>query len=334
MATRFTGRALQPAEIGLAVLLATAGCAPAPPPQPPPPQIPKKVRQPAVAYPPVAFYEGNPDKLKAQVDECCEKAEKHNPKGRLVAAVVPHAGYGFSGRCAGSVYRLIEAGDYDRVIILGPYHGRGPGPHFRGISLPENDITHHRTPLGDVPLDLEACSKLVDNKGFAGVAGTDRREHSLEVQLPFLQRRAGDFELVPLLCDVITDEQIDGFAEAIAPLVDDRTLILASSDFTHYGPNFGFIPFRDNVKATLDNWLEEACGLIAGRDLEGFSRHCTDKRDTICGRIPVKILLATLNKLDRPPEGKVLDMYLSGDLSKNYANSVSYGAVGFFDRSD
>jgi AmmeMemoRadiSam system protein B len=265
------------------------------------------------------------------VDSYCEQAEEHDPDGRLVAAVVPHAGYAFSGRCAGSVYRLVEEGNYNRVIILGPYHGRGPGPGFRGISLPESDITHHRTPLGDVPLDLEACSRLSSEDGFARVAGTDHREHAIEVQLPFLQRRAGEFELIPLLCGAVTDDEVDALAEAIVPLVDDRTLILASSDFTHYGPNFRFIPFRTNVKATLDDWLEEACSLIAERNLEGFNGHCSNKRDTICGRIPVKVLLATLNKLDEPPEGRILDGYLSGDISKSYVNSVSYGAVGFFE---
>jgi len=283
-----------------------------------------RVRAPAVAG---RFYEGTASALRAEVAGYVAKAKPAPAPGRLLAGVVPHAGYPYSGRCAGGLYGLVEPGRYERVVVIGLSHGS----RFRGISLPAADLGAYATPLGKVPIDMAACDALRAKSGFVHISGADRAEHSLEVQLPFLQVRLGAFRLVPLVCGYIAETELAAFAEALVPLFDARTLVLASTDFTHYGPNYGFVPFRQDVRQSLYRWLDKASGLIAGLDLAGFQTHCRQTHDTICGRVPVQLLMAVLKQSGRRLEGRVLARYTSADVVGDYQNSVSYAAIGFFD---
>lgn len=282
-----------------------------------------EVRPPAVAG---AFYEGAPFALDAQVARLLGSADQSAVTGRLVAAVAPHAGYVFSGRCAAGVYRLLTTGQVSRVIVLGPSHHVA----FAGVALPEAGVTAFRTPLGDVPLDLAVCDALKDKPGFTVVPGADRREHSIEVELPFLQHTVGMFSLVPLLCGRMDASTVTAVAGALASYVGTGTLIVASSDFTHYGPNYDFVPFETNVEASLKGWLAEASGRVAALDLAGFDRHCRETGDTICGQYPIRTLMAALLRSGLPVRGQVLGTATSGDLAGDYRNSVSYAAIGFF----
>ncbi len=293
-------------------------------------ETPARIRPAAWAGTPFAagFYSRDRDTLSNQIDQLFRQAKQTKTKGLLVAAVVPHAGYVFSGRCAASVYRLIEKGKYKRVIILGPWHERSGRP-FRGISLPGEDLAAYRTPLGDVPIDHKTAAALRKKKGFVTFPNVDAKEHSIEVQLPFLQKTAGKFLFLPLVCCGISDHDIESFAERLAPHVDDATLLLASSDFTHHGRNFRYTPFKHDIGTNIHALLDKATKLIAAQDLAGFNRHCAETRDTICGQIPIKLLVAVLKKKTRT-RGIVLDKYASGDKTGNYDHSVSYGSVGFF----
>ena len=287
------------------------------------PAPPGKVRPPAVAG---AFYKRDASKLAASVLKHLAEAKKANVKGRLTAAVVPHAGYPFSGRCAGAVYRLAEKGAYKRVIILGPSHSYA----FRGIAVPAEDLAAHRTPLGDIPIDREMCNELREKKGFSSVPGSDAREHSIEVQYPFLQKTVVTFKLVPLLCGIMSEKELDEYASVLAPYLDDKTLLLASSDFTHYGPRFQYVPFTENARENLYKMLKKATGLIAAMDTKGFDKYLAETRDTICGRTPIRILLRTLKASKLKVNGEILDYYSSGDVVGGFRNCVSYGSVGFF----
>jgi len=283
---------------------------------------PGKVRPPAVAG---AFYDRNPETLEAKVLKHLADAKKPEVKGRLVAGVVPHAGYMFSGKCAAAVYRLIKKGAYERIIILGPTHSYA----FRGIAVPAQDMAAHRTPLGDVPIDQELCGKLREKDGFSSIPGSDAGEHSIEVQYPFLQKTAGSFKLVPLLCGIMSAKEIDGFAAEIASHMDEKTLLLASSDFTHYGRRFQYVPFTENVRDNLYAALKKATGLIAELDAKGFDTYLNETHDTICGRTPIQILIRTLKATRPAPKGVVLDYYSSGDVVGNFRDCVSYGSIGF-----
>ena len=282
-----------------------------------------EVRPAAVAG---AFYEGVSFALDAQVGRLLNAAEHPAVTGRLVAVVAPHAGYVFSGRCAAGVFGLLTTGQVSRVIVLGPSHHVA----FAGVSLPDVGVTAYRTPLGDVPLDVGVCDGLRGKPGFTVAPGADRREHSIEVELPFLQHTLGKFALVPLVCGHLDEGALSAVAAALTGYVGTGTLIVASSDFTHYGPNYDFVPFETDVAARLKAWLAEASGRVATLDLAGFDRHCRETQDTICGQNPIRALMAALKRSGLPVRGQVVSTATSGDVVGDYRNSVSYAAIGFF----
>lgn len=282
------------------------------------------VRSPAVAG---GFYERLPVALEVQVDGLLRAAPSPAVTGRLVAAVAPHAGYVFSGRCAAGVYRLLTTGEIDRVIILAPSHRAA----FAGVALPDAALTAYRTPLGDVPVDRAVCNALRGTPGFTQAAGADRLEHAIEVHLPLLQRAAGSFRLIPLLCGAMDADAVAAVAGALAAHMGTGTLLVASSDFTHYGPNYEFVPFTDHRETALKAWLSEAASRVAALDLAGFDRHCRETRDTICGRNPIRVLMAALQNRAPAVRGQVLGLATSGDVAGDYENSVSYAAIGFFE---
>ena len=281
------------------------------------------VRSPAVAG---AFYEGSPFGLDAQVSGLLKKAGIERRRGTLLAAVAPHAGYVFSGACAAHLYAQVASGRYERVFILGtPHHA-----FVSGVSLPDVALTAYATPLGQVPIDAKVCAELRKSSGFTTVPGADVREHSIEVQLPFLQKTAGAFRFIPLLCGQMSAQELDGVATALAAYAGSNTLFIASSDFTHYGPNYDFVPFSKDVPGQLRAWLKDASNRIAAQDITGFTGHLRDTGDTICGAMPIRVLLATLGKSRIPVRGEVLATATSGDIVDDYRNSVSYAAIGFF----
>lgn len=283
----------------------------------------RRSRPPAVAG---SFYEGQPEALARHVRALLDAAPRP-AAGRLRAAVVPHAGYCFSGPCAASLFAGLASGDVDRVLILAPSHTRA----FRGCAIPPAALARFATPLGEVPIDRETCDRLAAGHPFQRAPdGADRREHAIEVQLPFLQVALGSFRLIPVLCGTLSPEDQDAAAEALAPLLDGRTLVLASSDFTHFGEAFGFQPFGERVRDQLYELLHRATQAIVRQDLEAFTRHCDQTGDTICGRVPIALMLAMLRRHPERLEGRIVDLATSGDRTGDYRHCVSYGAIGFY----
>jgi AmmeMemoRadiSam system protein B/AmmeMemoRadiSam system protein A len=271
------------------------------------------------------FYEEDARKLEREVRQWLREAPAPEG-GRLRAAVVPHAGYVYSGSCAAAAYAALKAGDYDRVIVLAPSHTRG----FRGLAVPASETAHYATPLGPVAVDRKACDQLADLPGFSREPDVASREHAVEVQLPFLQAALGRFNLVPVICGSLSPLELDRAARALAPLVDDKTLVIASSDFTHYGEDFDYLPFTDRVREQLYGYLEVASSAVAARDKAAFRAHLEKTGDTICGRSPIDILLGILDERNEPVEGRVLARLTSGDRTGDYRHCVSYAAIGFF----
>lgn len=282
------------------------------------------VRPPAVAG---SFYERSPFALDRQVVELLDHAACPAVTGKLVAAVAPHAGYDYSGKVSAAVYSLLSSGMVDRVIILGPAHYG----YVRGVSVPDPALKYYETPLGKIPIDRAVCVSLAGKPGFVTEPDAAIREHSLEVQLPFLQKKMGAFRLVPLICGPESGVDVEAVSSALAALMDGKTLMIASSDFTHYGPNYRFVPFGSPPQVHLQKWLKESSACIAALDESGFQKHCSETQDTICGETAIRILMATLRKADiRDLSGRVLDVAMSGDVTGDFRNSVSYAAIGFF----
>lgn len=277
------------------------------------------VRAPAVAG---AFYTSDSAALREQVDAfLAEGAKKVKAEGNVVALIAPHAGFAYSGRCAGVAYAAVKGKPFKRVVVLAFSH-RGGIP-VNGSVLA---VDAYRTPLGDIPVDRAACEKLLQSERFGSFPAADRFEHSLEVQLPFLQRALGDFRLVPILLGRLAEDDYAAAAAEIRKIVDAETLLVASTDFTHYGANFDFTPFTTNVRENIEKLDKGAIDLILRRDGPGFSSYIRRTGATICGRDPVRTLI---HLLPRNATGQLVSYYTSGDSTGDYRHCVSYAGIVF-----
>jgi len=279
----------------------------------------KRVRPPARAG---QFYEGTRSALAAQVDRLLRQAPTKEVPGRLVALIEPHAGYQYSGATAALGFKLLRGKPYKRVIVLGAPH---TAP-LTGCSIP--NYTHYRTPLGEIPLDVETCAALLRLPVFRDVTPAHRMEHSIEVELPFLQRTLGDFQIVPILVGEMSAADRAKAADALRGLLDDETLIVASSDFTHYGAAFRYQPFRSQVKENLDKLDHGAVKQILKLDAAGFTDYVQRTGATICGRNGIALLLEVLKPLEAVTATE-LGYTTSGHLTGDWSRCVSYCTVAF-----
>lgn len=259
----------------------------------------KLIRQPAVSD---MFYPGNSQTLRAMVSAYLDEvAPQGEPPKALIA---PHAGYIYSGAVAAAVYARLKpvADTIQRVVLLGPSH-RVP---FLGIAV--SGMDYFRTPLGDIPLDREAIARLDDLTQVVQLEQAHANEHSLEVQLPFLQQVLTSFTLVPL---VVGDAPAEVVSEVLARLWGGpETLIVISSDLSHY---------HDYVTAQrMDQQTSES---IISLDPDSI------RYEDACGRIPVQGLLLLAKKLGL--QGEIVDLQNSGDTAGDKSRVVGYGAYAF-----
>jgi AmmeMemoRadiSam system protein B len=272
-----------------------------------------------------AWYPAGRDELAGAVDRLLDEAGARAPASGagVVALVAPHAGYAYSGAVAASAFHRIAGMRFDRVVLLGPSHHFG----FRGAAVPESAVAQ-RTPLGDVPFDEAALLSL---RRSAVVRADDRAfapEHALESEIPFLQRVLGsDVPIVPILLGGgATRDDAVRLAADLTPLVSPGTLVVVSSDFTHYGPRFGYVPFVEHVPERLRELDLGAAKTIAAGDAVGFARYADRTGTTICGRRAIDVLLA----LPAGACGGTLIEYdTSGRMTGDFGHSVSYAALTF-----
>jgi len=205
------------------------------------------------------FYPDSPAVLKQTVADLLAHPEGARLARAPKALIVPHAGYVYSGPVAASAYAQLEArrGHIRRVVLLGPAHH----VHVRGLALPKAD--RFGTPLGEVPLDREGMQQLNDCPQVTRSAAAHEMEHSLEVQLPFLQQVLGDFLLLPLAVGEVTAAEVADVLEKVWG--GDETLIVISSDLSHYLPDAIARRVDSETVAAilaLDSHLdhEQACG--------------------------------------------------------------------------
>ncbi|MBD3161036.1 MAG: AmmeMemoRadiSam system protein B, partial [Candidatus Eisenbacteria bacterium] len=274
-----------------------------------------KIRQPILAG---AWYPRDAADLRGDIERYLAAGGKPDPKVRAV--IVPHAGYQFSGPTAGRGFATVRGRTFDRVILLGPSHTLG----LSGVALPDEDAW--RTPLGDQPVDRAAIGTLLERKGFAVLPRAHAQEHCLEIELPFLQvALEPGFRILPMVVGQLDDDLRAEVAAGVRALLDATTLVVVSSDFTHFGPNYGYVPFRDSIPDKIRELDEGAIRAIHRLDPEEFLDYVDDTGATICGMQPIGVLLT----LFAESGGKVetLGYARSGDLLDDFSNSVSYAAV-------
>lgn len=286
-----------------------------------------KVREPAVAG---IFYPRDRETLARQVDRHLADAKPATVEN-LRAMICPHAGYDFSGPVAATAYRLLKGRQVDTVIVAAPSHYAD----FEGASIP--DVDAYQTPLGDVRLSPRA-KKLVDvdplvsdprcrveRPGWWRQAskelppfGEDTPhtwEHSLEVQLPFLQQTLEGFAIVPIVLGRVDPKRM---AEALQTVLDEKTILVASSDLSHYHPY--------DVACELDAATTKA---ICDLDVAWFETGDASPSEAPCGKLPVLALMHLAQK--NGWRAKLLDYRNSGDTSGDKSAVVGYAAIVFFE---
>ena len=320
----------------LAALALLAACAreepPAPAePTPAPPEAPVTAPEPAAvthARPPAkagTWYPGDAASLRASLDPWLARATP--AADPPIALISPHAGVRFSGQVAGRVHGLLAPpAKVQRVWLFGPSH------HLpvRGVALPAADLDAYATPLGDLPIDRGAVAALRGQPGFDGPPRAHEPEHSLELNAIFLAAARPGVTIVPLVVGSLGGaDQVRQLAATLRPLLRAGDVIVVSSDFTHYGPDYRYQPFppgTHDVPASIRGLAEQALAPLLRGDLAGFDAHLTATRDTICGREPIRLLLALLGP------GTVAEEVAwdtSGQITGDWTHSVSYLGVAF-----
>jgi AmmeMemoRadiSam system protein B len=280
-----------------------------------------KVRQPVLAG---SWYPAGPEELAALADGFLAGADPAaRPAGCPFLALVPHAGYAYSGPTAGKLYGLLRETPPRRLIIMAPSHRAA----LDRLAL--SGAEAFATPLGSVKVDRAAVDQLTANESFVINDQAHAAEHAIEIQLPLVQRTWPDTtpRIVPLLVPSLTDAQRREAAIALAGLADEGTLFLVSTDFTHYGAAYGYVPFTENLPAALEKLDSGAILKILAADPTGLREYGRSTGITMCG------LEATALALDREfpegYEGALIDYSRSGDRDADYSLSVSYASLLF-----
>ena len=265
-----------------------------------------------------AWYPGDAGELAAFVDAALDAADSPSPDGEILALIVPHAGYRYSGATAAAGFALVRGRTFERVILLAPSH-RSP---LHGLSIA--DVDAYETPLGRIPLDTEAVARLRESPLVTADPSAHGREHAIEIELPMLQRvLAPDWRLVPILVGRMERPDYRAAADLLRSLVDAETLIVVSSDFTHYGTRFGYSPFPvdEHTPANIRVLDEGAVEQIEALDPAALLDYESRTGISICGYRPLALLLHLL-----PEQASVhrIAYATSGELTGDFTNSVSY----------
>jgi AmmeMemoRadiSam system protein B len=263
----------------------------------------QRVRPAAVAG---MFYSGDAAELQRDVSGLLrEVAVPETPRHAPKAIIVPHAGYIYSGPVAAQVYALLAPARsrIRRVVLLGPTHRVA----VRGLALPDADALE--TPLGLIPVDMEAVAQLEALPQVLQSAAAHAMEHSLEVQLPFLQAVLEDFKLVPLAVGHATPQEVAAVLDLLWG--GPETLIVVSSDLSH---------FLNYPRAQVIDRKTADAILALSTDIG---------HEEACGATPVTGL--TLAARQRGLKPQLVDLRNSGDTAGDKSRVVGYGAFAFYE---
>jgi len=280
------------------------------------------VRQSAVAG---QFYPRNEGDLRVMADKFLSVAKQKTKKidsfPRIL--VVPHAGWEYSGQIAAFGFAQIENSDFKRVILIGPSHQA----FFEGAAIDDSD--YWQTPLGQVAVDKTLANKiLAPQEGIAANREAHKNEHCLEVELPFLQVVLSDFKIVPILIGQASESTLELLAQEIAANFDEKTLLVISSDLSHY-PDIetARVVDQQTVEAILSGSKDKFVEIL---------KKLTDEYlqvDTFaCGREAIKVGLMAAEELGIL-EGKLLAKTNSGEVIGQTDRVVGYAAIGFYKKN-
>lgn len=261
------------------------------------------------------WYESNPTRLARQIDEYLDSARVTPLAGEVIALVAPHAGHRYSGLTAAHAFKTVQGNAYDLVVVVSPYHDLFPG------SLITSSHHAYVTPLGEIPVDQEALAML--DAGMLRRTGvTVKRirhdtEHSLEIELPFLQRSLqSGFNLLPIMVRSRDAREMQSLGETLAEIaVKQKTLLVASSDLSHF--------FPESQAMILDAFLEKQIMELSpdgvlDADITGKGFACG------AGAISAVLWAALVLKADK---AVLLHHSTSADETGDHRSVVGYGSM-------
>ncbi len=275
----------------------------------------QNIRQPGVAG---SFYPADPKVLAAMIDDMLARAAPAQINDPILAVVAPHAGYPFSGPVAAYTYSTLKGRKFSRVVVIAPSHFES----FAFTSVFNGDA--YTTPLGTIPIDktfaqqlakMSATIKMSDRGHVPGPRGA---EHALEVQLPWLQRVLGEFELVAVVMGDQSYENSRALGVALAKLIrGGDTLIVASSDLSHYHPYEEAVKIDHKTLTAVHDW-----------DYFSMSQNFEMRVWEACGGAPIVAAMIAAERMGAS-QATVLKYANSGDMAGDYSRVVGYGAVAF-----
>jgi AmmeMemoRadiSam system protein B len=243
-----------------------------------------------------AWYPGNPKELRKTIDRYFANVKLPSFGGNLLGLISPHAGFEFSGQVASYGYKLLSNCRFDLVVVVSPLHR----PLSEGYVT--SSASFYETPLGKVPVDRKSIGALSEEVKLDSVFSD--KEHSLEIQLPFLQVALDDFKLLPIMVGMRDVYSCEDMITGLLKIVQNKkALFIASSDL-HHEYNYEEVVRRD--KTVVDT--------LAGYDMEKIRKMLAPSDCTVCGKVPISIVLDVTKRLGAN-QFKVLCRTNSGDIT-------------------
>ncbi len=258
-----------------------------------------------------SFYYGDADELSKYIDLFLQNVRIDSfPSGKIVALIAPHAGYGYSGQVAAHAYSLVQGKDYKTVVIIGPSHPYG----FKGCSIYLKGA--YETPLGTVKVNEALASELSKATGFKYVSQAHQQEHSLEVQIPFIQKVLPGAKIVPVLMGIQSRKTITTLANGLSEILPGKkALVIASTDLSHFFP-------KQKANETDSNTIK----LIQSFETDTLLGKLDRRENIMCGGGPVVSTLL-YSQSQGEPGAEILRYADSSDAGGPQSEVVGYAAA-------
>jgi len=261
-----------------------------------------------------SWYPGNPSVLRKDIERYFNTSSAPDIKGDIVGLIAPHAGYMYSGHIAAHAYRLIRGKKYDAVIVVGPSHRCA----FHGVSVMTKG--GYETPLGIVPINEDIAKRIKDTSAIvAELPQAHSQEHSVEIQLPFLQVALGEFSFLPLVMGDQDADTCGKLADVIYNIaLDQKILIVGSSDLSHF---YSYHAAKKMDSITLE-YLKKG-------DASGLCDSLAKGEIEACGGGPMAVVMRAA-RLMRADQSLLLHYANSGDVTGDKSSVVGYAAAVYF----
>ncbi|GAU15074.1 hypothetical protein TSUD_08120 [Trifolium subterraneum] len=283
-----------------------------------------KVRKPSHAG---SWYTDNPKKLSEELEgwlNSCGLTKSSDVRG----VIAPHAGYSYSGRAAAYAFGNIDPSNIKRVFLLGPSH------HYYTPKCALSTATVYKTPIGDLPIDLEVNEQLKATGKFETMdIRVDEAEHSMEMHLPYLAKvfEGHPVKIVPILVGAVSAENEAMYGEILAQFVDDPTNFFSiSSDFCHWGSRFNYTHYDEKhgpIYKSIEALDKMGMDIIETGDPDSFKKYLLEYDNTICGRHPISVFLHMLKNCSTKIKINFLRYEQSSQCHSTRDSSVSYASA-------